>query len=85
MPHQNLHNTCTVHLCLYLKQGAIIRASHGQAPFGTTSQQKLFYAVRAIPEFIFGMVMVLFPTFGCYWMYRQVEILKSQLHVIFTI
>merc|ERR1712166_564092 len=46
------------------------------------SQQKLFYAVRAIPEFFFGMVMLVFPTNGCYWMYRQLLMAQRLLDLI---
>ena len=62
--------------------GAIVRAAHGQAPFGSTAIVKLFYAARVLPEFFFGFGLLWFAVAPCFWYYRQILMAQRLLDLI---
>ena len=71
-----------VHRWPFRNQGALIRAGHGHAAFGDTAPQKLFYALRALPEIFWSALMVAFPMNGCLWLYRQLLMAQRLLDLV---
>ena len=63
-------------------QGPVIRAAEGRPPFGTSAEEKIFYACKTLPELFYGVLLVFFPVFGCFWMFRQLLMARSLLDLI---